>query len=189
MFELNPYIIVDGQQYEVRRTRHLLAEYDKLTRESKNNATTQDRQTSTNIALIQEDIKKYKDKEEEYLEKFCETGAEEDKRRYLTFKKLKEEVLEKFISLSDDVEHVAKKSLDILEKIAIMGIAENHFRSGDIIDYDSAKSIWEKFVDEKGTEEATEWLLAMNEVLFTETKKEDENSFLYKFRAQKKSNN
>ena len=81
----------------------------------------------------------------------------------------------------------ALKSSDIylLEKIAILGIAEQYFA----MDYTKAETVWIKFVETLGKANVPEWLSAMSECLFADEEEVKENSFLAQMRAKAEKKN
>lgn len=181
MKNIIPYFELNGKKYEIKRTRYLLAEYQKLTEES--NLSNDDKENAIKVQGLIGDIKRYAEKTKELEDKFFETFDDEDERKYLKAKELYERKLEELTRLeieSGCTIRLQKQGVDLLEKIAIRGIAEQYF------DFDEAKAkaIWEQYAELLGNDGTIEWLNAMNECLFRNTEEVEDNSFLSQMRKR-----
>lgn len=176
MDKIIPFFEIDGKRYEIKRTRYLLAEYDKLGEQT--NLSNEDKANAVKTQNIISDIRRYAEKEQELWDKFCETADDEDERKYLKFKELREQATRQYAEFNDSAIKLQKAGLDILEKIVIKGIAEQYH-----LDEEAAKNIWCSYVDEVGKNKATEWLGYMSEYLFGNDEEED-NSFLSQMRKR-----
>lgn len=180
--KLTPYFEIDKKRYEIKPTRYLFLQYDKLT--SENKSETQEQVKATKSLMLMENVKKYANKLKELEEKYFETFDELDEKKYLKVKELYEKAFEelaKYEAENGTLAMAEKKAVDIFEKIAIIGIAEQYYDN----DLEKGQKTWEKYVDIIGKTKAIEWLNAMADCLFGEDKDEDENSFLSKMREQK----
>lgn len=183
MERIIPFFEVDGKRYEIKRTRYLLAEYDKLS----NNAelSKEDRANAVKAQSLIADVQKYGEKMKELEKVFWETFDDVDERKYLKAKELYEKALDELTRLeveSGSTTKLQKAGIDILEKIAIMGLSEQYD-----MDYDKAQNLWEKYVDIIGKENAVEWLSGMSECLFASDDEVDENSFLAQMRTRREN--
>ena len=183
MERIIPFFEVDGKRYEIKRTRYLLAEYDKLS----NNAelSKEDRANAVKAQSLIADVQKYGEKMKELEKVFWETFDDVDERKYLKAKELYEKALDELTRLeveSGSTTKLQKAGIDMLEKIAIMGLSEQYD-----MDYDKAQNIWEKYVDIIGKENAVEWLSGMSECLFASDDEVDENSFLAQMRTRREN--
>lgn len=181
MNNIIPFFELNGQRYEIKRTHYLNAEYDKLGRESE--LSNEDKQNAVKVQTFIDDIRKYAEKLKELEEKFFETFDSEDERKYLKIKEFYEKSLAELTELEVETGSTArlqKASVDLLEKIAIKGIAEQYFNFDEV----KAKAIWEQYADNLGNNATVEWLNAMSECLFGEKEKEEENSFLSQMRKK-----
>lgn len=181
MSKLNPYFEVNGNHYEIKRTRFILAEYDKMREKAELSA--DDQQNILKIQNMMADVNKYAKKVSELEEKYFETFDDEDERRYLKAKSLYEDTFNKLAALeaeSGSTQRVQKASIDLLEKIAIKAIAEQYFDMNESL----ATEVWESFVDEMGNDNIVEWLTAMADCLFIEREETEENSFLKEVRRK-----
>lgn len=181
MSKLNPYFEVNGNHYEIKRTRFILAEYDKMREKAELSA--DDQQNILKIQNMMADVNKYAKKVSELEEKYFETFDDEDERRYLKAKSLYEDTFNKLAALeaeSGSTQRVQKASIDLLEKIAIKAIAEQYFDMNESL----ATEVWESFVDEMGNDNIVEWLTAMADCLFIEREETEANSFLKEVRRK-----
>lgn len=190
MKNLIPFFELNGQRYEIKRTRYLLAEYDKLADES--TLTNEDKTNAVKAQSIIAEIQKYGKKADEYWEKLLENPSKETKENYYMFKEMYDKALEELAKLEAETgstTKLQKEGINLLEKMAIKGIAEQYFN----FDESKATAIWEQFVDTMPNHNAVaEWLTGMSECLFSndETEVTEENSFLsqMRLRAEQKAN-
>lgn len=179
MQNLLPFFEVEGKKYEIKPTRYLWAEFDKLTRE---NAISDDEKKAALLLKEEADsfqkIKaRYKEAETAYLENPIDSEKEELYEKYkVIYEKRREQFYDKVI-VDKSIEKMNKSSVDNLEAVLMLALQEQYSLSEK-----DSKSAWESYVDEIGAQTASEWLIAMGNCLFAE--KEDENSFLEKMRQK-----
>ena len=186
MEQIVPFFEVNGRTYEIKKTRWLLAEYQRLG-EQDNGLTNEDKANAVKAQTIIGNIERYAQKMKELEEIFFETFEENDEVRYLKAKALYEKELETLTKLeveSGSTTKLQKAGIDLLEKIAIKGLAEQYFD----FDESQAKDVWEQFVDKIGNNGTIEWLSAMSECLFTTNEEVEENSFLSQMRKKAEQN-
>ena len=174
---INPYFELEGNRYEIKRTRWLITEYKKLGEEMPLSA--EDKSNAITANNLIADAKKFADKANEMWERLCESPTKENKDTYLMFKEMSDDAIAKyndFISKNDAVNTSFKHTVDILEKTIIKGLAEQYFGFNENL----AKQTWEKFVDTKDShDEVAEWLMAAADSLFgEEDNEEDKDDFL-----------
>lgn len=182
MSKLLPFLEVNGQKHEIKPTRYLLVEYNKIGDEA--GLSDKDKTNAIKAKSLLEDIQRYAEKVQELWERFTETYDDEDERRYLKAKSLHEKAVAEFTEFevaTESTTKLQKASVDALEKIAIKGLAEQHFG----MDESKATAVWCQFVDELGKNNVVEWLTAMAECLFSEEEKENDNSFLSQMRKSR----
>lgn len=179
MSKIVPFFELNGNRYEIKKTRYLLAEYDKISEE--NHISDEDKANAVKLQNIIEDVKKYAEKVKELEDKYFETFDDEDERKYLKAKTLYDGKLNELTDLeikSGSTARLQKESVDILEKIAIKGLAEQYFN----MDMQAAEKLWCEYVDTmQNHNTVVEWLSAMAECLFMD-EEEEENPFLSKMR-------
>lgn len=183
MSKLNPYFDLDGRRYEIKCTRYLAVEHEKMAESL--NLSNEDRIANA----------KYQNKLEQLIEiaeqlKVLKTAYYED----MTNQQAKAQYkacLEEYNELYDETTALeinsgatvkARKAvIDMLERLAILALSEQHFNN----DYAKAKTVWEEFASSVGKDVVIEWLVAMNETFFTNDEEEVENSFLTQMRAKR----
>ncbi len=175
-----PFFVVDGKTYEIKRTRYLLAEYQKL--QEKVNISKDDKENAVLAQNIVSDMQRYAQMADKCWETFCQTADDEDERKYLKFKGLYDEAFAKLAKLeveTGSTNKVQKASIDLLERIVILGIAEQYHYTQE-----QAQDIWCSYVDSIGKDKAVEWLTAMAECLFVAEEDED-GDFLSQMRKRR----
>lgn len=181
MSKIIPFFELNGQRYEIKRTRYLLAEYDKLGEESQ--LSNEDKANAIKAQSLIGDIQRYAEKTKELEEKFFETFDSEDERKYLKAKELYTKALDELTALeveSGSTAKLQKAGIDLLERIAIKGLAEQYFN----FDESKAQAIWEQYADKIGNNATIEWLTGMSECLFRDDEEVEENSFLSQMRKK-----
>ena len=181
MSKIIPFFELNGQRYEIKPTRWLIAEYDKLGEESQ--LSNEDKANAIKAQSLIGDIQRYAEKVKELEEKYFETFDDEDERKYLKIKSLYESKLDELTKLeveSGSTTKLQKAGIDLLEKIAIKGLAEQYFN----FDESKAEKIWSDYVDTIGNNATIEWLTGMSECLFREDEEVEENSFLSQMRKK-----
>lgn len=183
MKNLLPNFKLNGQKYEIKPTRWLIAEYDKLGDETE--LSNEDKANSIKIQALSGDVNRYGEKVKELEEKYFETFDEEDERKYLKIKELYDKKLEELAKIeveSGSTKRLQKAGIDLLEKIAIKGLAEQYFNFDEV----EAQKVWESYVDTLPNHEIViEWLTSMSECLFRNEEELEENDFLSQMRARK----
>lgn len=173
---MTPYFEVNGNRYEFKRTRWLIAEYRRLNEESP--LSEEDKANAIKASNLVADVKKFADKEKECWEKLCEEPTEENQRVYLMFKGMSDKAIadyNAFVSNHNAINNATKMSIDILEKVAIKALSEQYFNMNENL----AKQTWEMFVDEsEDHNEVAEWLVAMADCLFGNDEEEEGKGFL-----------
>jgi hypothetical protein len=178
---INPYFELDGNRYEIKRTRWLITEYKKLGEEMPLSA--EDKANAITANNLVADAKKFADKANELWDKLCENPTPENKATYFMFKEMSDEAIAKyneFIAKNDAVNISFKHSIDILEQTIIKGLAEQYFGFNENL----AKQTWEMFVEtQESHDDVAEWLMAAADSLFGEDdNEEDKDDFLSKKR-------
>ena len=188
--KLTPFFELDGQRYEIIKTRYLLAEYNKLANESE--LSNLDKANAIKSQTLINDVQKYAKKTLELEEKYFETFDDEDERKYLKAKALYDKALAELTVFETETQSTAlleKAGFDLLEKIAIKGLGEQYFNGNEV----KGKELWEKFANTlESHSQIKEWLAYMSDCLFNEESNEvEENSFLSQMRqkAEEKAKN
>ena len=176
MSKITPYFEIDGIRYEIKKTRWLVAEHNRL------NETTplsdEDKANTIKASNLVADVKKYAEKERECWENLCENPTEDNQRIYFMFKSMSDKAIadyNEFVSKNDSINTAAKHTMDILERVVIKALAEQYFN----MDESRATLTWEAFANTlEDHNKIAEWLNAMAECLFIEEDEEEDNGFL-----------
>lgn len=173
---ITPYFELNGNRYEFKRTRWLIAEYRRLNEE--NPLSDEDKANAITASNLVADVKKFAEKAEEMWERLCENPTPENRATYTMFKEMSDEAITKynnFVSTNNTLHTATKHSIDILENVAILALQAQHFNGN----YALAKQTWEMHVDEvDDNDKVAEWLQAMAECLFGEDDNEEDTGFL-----------
>jgi hypothetical protein len=173
---INPYFELDGTRYELKRTRWLIAEYEKLGREMA--LSPEDKADAMKANNLMADAKSLAEKAKEMWDNLCENPTPENRATYSLFKEMSDEAIEKyndFVAKNDTVNTSFKRSIDILEKVAIKALAEQYFGMNEAL----AKKTWEQFVDASDDHNKVgEWLIAFGDCLFVDDDDEEDTGFL-----------
>ena len=161
---ITPYFEVNGRTYEIKKTRWLLVEYEKLRERFR--LTEEESEQAAKSATLLADAAKYQKKAQEMWDALCEDPTEENERKYMLFKGMETRARDEYLSYSAKTNAVLKaikNSVDLLERVVIKSLAEQYF------DFDEAKatSVWGDFVETFDThDDVAEWLEAMAECIF-----------------------
>ena len=174
--KLTPYFELNGNRYEFKTTRWLIAEYERLGKEMEVSA--EDKTNALTANNLMADAKRFAEKEKEMWEKLCENPTPENRATYSMFKEMSDEAIAKyneFIANTDTINTSFKRSIDILEKIAIKALAEQYFGMNEVL----GKQTWEMFVEQTDDHNKTaEWLMAFGDCLFNNDEDEEDTGFL-----------
>lgn len=187
--KLSPYFEVNGQCYEIRRSRFLMCELEKI-RESSSLADDDQK----NIAKLQDmyrDLQMMKQRKDELYKKYLETFSDEDEQIYekakSKYEKQRNEAAEFELSTNDVLHRLNKTVIDNAEKLVIIALQRDE-NGKEIRTAKQAEDIWCAYVDEVGQKVAQEWLNALIEHITGEDEREDDNSFLAQAKARAEQN-
>jgi hypothetical protein len=179
MSKLIPFFEVNGNRYEIKPTRYLMCEYDKIG--ENNTLSDEDKLNAVRLQELATEVKELAEKFAEIKEKhFADIANKELTAQYKAFKAEYKEAFDELAELevkNGSSAKLQKATINALEQIAIKGLAEQYPN----ID---AKQTWCDYVDKVGNQNAGEWLIAMADCLFSVDKEEEDNSFLALVRAK-----
>ena len=171
-----PYFELEGNKYEFRRTRWLIAEYKRLNEE--NPLSDEDKANAIKASNLVADVKKFAEKERELWEKLCNEPTEENQRVYYMFKGMSDKAIAEynsFVATNDTLNNATKHSVDILEQVAIKALQEQHFGGN----FNLAKQTWEMFVESNESNDyVAQWLMAFADSLFGNDEEDEDKGFL-----------
>ncbi len=186
MKNITPYFEINGQRYEIKRNRYLMAEFDKLKSEI---VITDDDQ----IAIAKEEefanrLEKLTNRKAELYDKYLETFDPEDEELYNKACSAYDKFLEQEGKGESVVAKQNKKMLDMGEKLIIKALMLNE--KGEITrKYEEAEGIWCELVNEYGQYSATQFVaFTLNYIMGAD--EEIENPFMTqaKAKAEQKAN-
>lgn len=177
---------VEGQTYEIVRTRALECEYEKITKQS--SLSEQDERAFADYIKLQAETEELAEKFRTAKEDFYNDVLNEEKeKKFLAFEKLynrKYQEIVDFTATHKDfsTQKVEEIAMDNGVKLFVLALSQKYEMSQD-----QAKSVWEKFRDflsEKyGMQSPREWILTMVRELF-EGEEEEADPFLKQARAK-----
>lgn len=184
MENLKPVFTVNGKNYELKRTRALMVEFQKIS----NNNKMSDEDANKYLEIretfeeMENDLSLLNDRlEKARIDYFDDPTNDEKKSKFEALKKLVKETQKPLVNgKSEEMQYlnkITKITLDNYEQAIIFAISEQHNMS-----LSSAKELWAEFVDEIGMSNASQWVFAIGDTLFNQ--EASENDFLSKKRVQ-----
>lgn len=177
---------VEGQTYEIVRTRALECEYEKITKQS--SLSEQDERAFADYIKLQAETEELAEKFRMAKEDFYNDVLDEEKeKKFLAFEKLYNRKYQEIIDFTTthkdfSTQKVEEIAMDNGVKLFVLALSQKYG-----INQDEAKSVWEKFRDflsEKyGMQSPREWILTMVRELF-EGEEEETDPFLKQARAK-----
>lgn len=182
MEKINPFFEVNGNRFEIKKTRYIIAEYDKVTRES--NLNPEDTQNVQKVQRLANDAKKFAERLEILEERYFETFDDEDERKYIKCKEMYDKIVDE-LSMLEATTKCTKIAIEtsarILENIVILALAEQYFN----FNKELATQTWESYVESLPSQnQAIEWLNLMADSLFYEEPEENGNDFFSQKRKE-----
>lgn len=181
MSKLIPFFDLNGKRYEIKPTRYLMLEYEKIGENSP--LSDSEKLNAIKFQELTNDVRELAERLSEAKElHFADIANKELTAQYKAFKAEYKEAFEELTEFeinSGNSLKLQKTMLDTLEQLVIKGLEEQY--SG--ID---GKEIWCGYVDSVGKNIASEWLVAMADCLFNSEEEVQENSFLAQVRARQK---
>lgn len=184
MENLRPIFTVDGKDYELKRTRALMVEWQRINKENHLDEETSDKyfEIQQNLIETQKEIEALSERVETARNEYYDDPTNKEKKEKFTALKalLKEAQKPLTDAKSEEMEFANKATkilLDNYERAIIWAISEQHDMSKT-----NAENLWKSFVDEIGVSKASQWVYAIGDTLFNS--EADENNFLAKKRAK-----
>lgn len=180
-----PFFEVNGKRYEIKRTRYLQVETEKM----KDEILLTDEQQ---VELAKEEdrsnkLRKLTERKNQLYDKYLETFSDEDEALYKKACVAYDNLLDEIGKGGNISGEQTNKILNIGEKLIIKAL--QYSDKGDIIRTENeAEEIWRSFVEENGISVAREFVVyTMNYVVGAD---EDENPFVAqaKARAEQRAN-
>ena len=175
-----PYFEVNGKRYEIKRTRYLMAEFDKQKSEIELTA-----DEEVQIAKEEEKsnaLEKLSKRKEELYDKYLETFDEGDYEVYNRACSAYDRLLDEIGKLENVSAKHRQKTIDVAERIIIRSLQLNE-DGEEIRTADEANDIWCAYVDEFGKIAAMQFVVfAANYIVGND--EENENPFVAQAKAK-----
>lgn len=187
-----PFFELNGKTYTFKRNRYLLAELDLIKEENK--LTPEEEQSYVllqdnynRLGKLQERVKELEDR---YYETFDEKDGEIYEKAKATYEKLLMEVSQRELDTNGLSKKIEKQAIDNMEKLIIIALQKDE-NGKDIRTPKEAEKIWCDYVDEIGTNNASEWLIYTFNYITGNDEANDENPFISqaKARAEQRAKN
>lgn len=150
-----PFFEVDGKRYEIRRTRYVLAEFEKRKEELSLSADEEKEYVKEQDKNKQ--LEKLSQRKEELYEKYLDTFNEEDEEKYKRASVAYDTLLNEISAMKNIMGAYHKKIIDLGEQLIIASLQWDD-NGKTIRTLDEANQIWNSYVDEVGKNSATEFV-------------------------------
>ena len=183
--KINPYFEVNGKTYEIKRTRFLESEYDKITKASPLSAE-QESIFADYIKLegeYTEIVDKFKEAKDNY---FADVTDEKKKAIYQAFKELNDEKYNEIKNFELNHENFSLKDIQEMAynngvKVLYIALKEQYGLTEE-----KATAVWNDFIEHFGKQTSMEWILVMVQSLFSNDEEDEQDPFLKQARAKAK---
>lgn len=150
-----PFFEANGKTYEIKRTRFLQAEFDKMTNCIE---MTEDEQIAyAKEQEFEERLEKLRERKDALYAKYLETFDEADEAIYRKALNAYNLLIEEVKQINNISGKHRKQMIDMGEKLIIIALQINE-KGDNICTEDEAKSIWERFVEENGQVVAVQFI-------------------------------
>ena len=182
---------VNGNTYEIIRTRYLQAEFNRISEENKELSPEDEK----GYALLQDKYarleklsNRVKELEDKYYESFDDADGELYDKAKAQYDKVYQETIDFELSLNGIAKRVQKIAIDNAEKVLIRALQIDK-EGKEIRTHKEAEDIWCSYVDEVGKNAAVEWLLYfVNYVTGNDSVEDDPFVAQAKAKAEQKAN-
>lgn len=176
-----PFFEVNGQRFEIKRTRYIQAEFDKLKREI-SMSEEEEKQYAKEQEIIAR-MEKLSTRKEDLYDIYLETFAEEDLDKFKKAEQAYELLSEQLSKMPNITGKQRKKFIDMVEGVIIRSLQLDD-KGEEIRGYETAKEIWENFVVENGEVVAIEFISYTANYILGIDGGEEENPFLTQAKAR-----
>ncbi len=150
-----PLFEVNGQRYEIIRTRYLIAEYEKRKKEL--SMSEEDEIEYQKEKEKQEALQRLAERKDELWETYLETFEESDKAKYKLACSAYDELVDEIAKSKNVLGTQLQRILDIMEQLIITSLQWD-MNGNTIRTAEEANAIWCSYVDEVGTVNAKEFV-------------------------------
>ncbi len=180
-----PFFELNGKTYTFKRNRYILAELDLIKEENKLSPEEEQsyvllQDKYNRLAKLQERVKELEDK---YYETFDKKDGELYEKAKTVYEKLLMEVSQSELDNNGLSKKIEKQAIDNMEKLIIVALQKDE-NGKDIRTHSEAEKIWCDYVDEIGTNNASEWLIYAFNYITGNDDENDENPFIAQAKAK-----
>lgn len=177
MSKIHPYFEINGNRYEFKRNRHLIAILDEIRREAK--ATDEEQRQYTKLLELQGKVERLAERkaeiEEEYYVDFDEENGELLEKCETAYNKAVSEYIEYEIA-TGITDKMQKDTLQNAEKFILQALQVG--KDGDeVMSANEAEKVWCAYVDEVGEQVASQFLLLTVNYISGADEETDNNDF------------
>lgn len=175
-----PFFEIDGNRYEIKRTRYLQAEFDAM--KSDLDMTDEEQIAFAKEQELDERLEKLVARKNELYDKYLETFSEEDEALYKKACAAYDAVVDSYGSMESINAKQRKKMVDMGEKLIIKSLQIDN-KGNTIRTQEDADELWSRFVEEVGQANTIAFVLfALNYIIGNDD--EIENPFLTQAKAR-----
>ncbi len=179
-----PFFEVDGKRYEIRRTRYIIAEYQK--RQNELSFSDEEEIEYQKEQDKQEALKKLSARKDELYDIYLETFDENDKNKYKRACAAYDDLVAEISKMSNVSGKRYKQILDFSEQLIIASLQWD-MNGKTVRTLDEANAIWSSYVEEVGKTKAVEFVAyAANYIVGGDD--EEDNPFVVRARAKAEQN-
>lgn len=184
MSKINPYFEVEGKTYEIKRTRALECEYEKITQQS--SMSEDDERGFAEYIKLQTELNELSEKVKESKDDFYANVTNKDKKEvYFAFKELFDDKYKEMVNFGlthkeFSTSRVEEQAYANGKKLLFIALEQQCN-----LTHEEAIKVWEKFEEHLGLQTAKEWILFMVQSLF-ENDEEEQDPFLKQAQAKAK---
>lgn len=182
--KINPYFEVEGKTYEIKRTRALECEYEKITQQS--SMSEDDERNFAEYIKLQTELNELSEKLKESKDDFYGNVTNKDKKQvYFAFKELFDDKYKEMVDFGlthkdFSTSRVEEQAYANGKKLLFVALEQQCK-----LTQEQAVKVWEKFEEHLGLQTAKEWILFMVQSLF-ESDEEEQDPFLKQAQAKAK---
>lgn len=174
-----PFFEVNGQRYEIVRTRYLIAEFEKRKKELE--LSEEEELEYQKVADKRDALLRLAERKEQLWETYLETFEDSDKAKYKLACSAYDELAEEISKMDDVFGTQLKRILDMVEQLIITSLQWD-INGKTIRTLEEANDIWCSYVDEVGSIHTQEFITCTANYLVGGD--EEENPFVAKAKAK-----
>lgn len=175
-----PFFEVDGKRYEIKRTRYLLAEFEK--RKDELSLSDEEQIEYQKEIDKRKSLEKLSARKDELYDIYLETFDENDKNKYDRACMAYDELVKEIAKMGNVSGTYHQKIVDISEQLIIASLQWD-INGKTIRTLDEANEIWSSYVDEVGEQQAIEFVSYAATYIISGDD-ETENPFVVRARAK-----